>query len=81
MRDSFVFLCVCVCAGSVMCYVFLQVGPWLRRCRGFSVAVCAPRELAVYLPCVWMCIYVCTRGKGCVRVCVNCRRASGKEGF
>lgn len=43
MRDS-LFLCVCVCARAVMCCVFLQVGPWVWRCRGFSVAVCALRE-------------------------------------
>ena len=90
-----VILCVCVCvcvcvyvrvrvcarARAAMCYVFLQVGPWVWRCRGFSAAVCAPRErLTTYLPCVWICIYVYTPGKGCVSVCVNCGGVSGKEG-
>lgn len=78
MCDS---LFLCVCARAVMCCVFLQVGPWVWRCRGFSVEVCAPREqLTVYLVCAWMCIYVYTRGKGRVSVCVNCGGVSGKEG-
>lgn len=44
--------CVCVCARRDVLRVSAG-GPWAWRCRGFSVAVCAPREpLTTYLPCV-----------------------------
>ena len=83
MHDSLcVCVCVCVCVHAFKCCVFLQVGPWVWRCRCFSVPKCVRNQGAaghVSAVCVWMCIYVYPLGEGCVSVCVNWGGAYGKD--
>lgn len=42
--------------------------------------VCTRRAADHGSACAWLCIYVDTRAKGRVSVCVNCTGVSGKEG-